>query len=328
VAQQGPMPDGSISRFGLWSCTCCACAIAPAGADLQSPGTDCTDTGCPFGLPHPVEGSRQTCVMNSFAAPPSGTIVLRGEYDATTTRDLAINLNSHVYAGGYRTSTVDLPCPVCVNSVDLTVIDSFTPVSGSPDRPATGVCNGGLRAGLPCTTRNSSGLTNDCKPGGDAIVGAIPVFPPRQCRKGEDCVDALGATVSNLGATSLNLSLSTTPVSRTAGDGLFCPGQSGAGCFGAELARQGADGTTCRGILANGRSFGNLTDRQWHGGVLASVFCIPETGTTVDVAANLPGPGALTLYGGMRIVELPPHGQDAAPGEPRRGPASTAPPMP
>ena len=81
-----------------------------------------------------------------------------------------------------------------------------------------------------------------------------------------------------------------------AGDGNFCPGQSNttstttgfSGAFGFGNAE-------C--IQETGSSAGDLTDGAVHmGAVLASVFCIPATGSVaIDGAADLPGPGGITL---------------------------------
>ncbi len=309
---EGPTPDGSTNRFGLAGCASDVCQIQQSSFDAaaEANGIDCTAPGCPFGIPLPIEGSPTTCVLNSFATPATGTFNIA----AGTTEDLNVNLSSLIYGGGsYLTSngTTDVPkpCPVCVNSInfDLFPAGSFLPVSGTPAAPATGVCNGGPRAGQPCTTRNSQGLTHDCQPGGDAFVGGNVVQPPRPCEQNEDCRDSLNQLSNNIGSIPVNLSpLKTSTVTVTKADGLFCPDQpaNGAGCFGAEVGEQGANGGDCRSIVSIGSPFGDLTGGQAKPGVLASVFCIPRTNSIVDLAANLPGPGQVTLPGNMTLVPL------------------------
>lgn len=291
---EGPTPGGSVSRFGLGTCTGTSCPIVCS--DAQPPGATCTNAGCYFGVPLPVNGTPSTCVQNRFASPASGTIDLA----TGVTTDLSIDLSSTVYltSGAYiaRPGGVQqgLPCPVCVN--DTT---NLTPVSGSQATPGTGVCNGGARAGQPCTTRNPNGLTTDCEPGGTSNGTT--------CAPGSSCTDAFGVTVGNLGSIAVNLSpLRTDTVTLSNADGLFCPGQTVAGCFDAaiRLKNPAATGAQCRSITASGTPFaGNLADQLAHAGVLASAYCIPATSSPiVNAAAALPGPGEVTLPGTMRFI--------------------------
>jgi hypothetical protein len=76
---------------------------------------------------------------------------------------------------------------------------------------------------------------------------------------------------------------------KTAADGVFCPGQVDAGAFGQA-------GAQC--VSETGAPAGSLSDGQPHGAVLGAVFCIPATGNAaVDGVADLPGPGAIGLNG-------------------------------
>ena len=50
--------------------------------------------------------------------------------------------------------------------------------------------------------------------------------------------------------------------------------------------------------METGSPAGNLSDGMPHTGVLGAVFCIPNTGNiAIDIAADLPGPGAIGLNG-------------------------------
>jgi hypothetical protein len=154
------------------------------------------------------------------------------------------------------------PCPRCS-------------ATGSPGTPGQGTCDRGARAGLSCSTTNSSGLSKDCIPGG-------------------------GDGSSDLGSIPVNL---TPLVTGTASDsdpaGLFCPGQSGGGnegCFGS---------TACRSFSQTGMPAGPIVEDVAQPVALASAFCIPATGNIlIDGGASLPGPGAASLAGTVTMREL------------------------
>jgi hypothetical protein len=72
-----------------------------------------------------------------------------------------------------------------------------------------------------------------------------------------------------------------------------CPGQTSPGCFG---------DNTCDYIEVRGTPAGALTPGAKPIG-LASAFCIPATGNVlIDGAADLPGPGAVTLPGSAELL--------------------------
>jgi hypothetical protein len=79
------------------------------------------------------------------------------------------------------------------------------------------------------------------------------------------------------------------------GGGSFCPDQAAVGCFGDE---------DCRLIRENGTAAGSLLPvGSSHATTLASVFCIPASGSIlIDGAASLPGPGATSVPGTVRLV--------------------------
>jgi hypothetical protein len=164
------------------------------------------------------------------------------------------------------------------SSVDLPLF-SRTHLTGNDTSPCpkciSGTCNAGPRAGLACTPVGTQLTTHDCPPDPGGLLAPFPV--------------------------NLN-PLSTAPVSKIAGDGNFCPGQAASppaagfsGAFG--FGGQDAGHPLAECIQENGTSAGDLTDGPVHmGAVLASVFCIPATGSVaIDGAADLPGPGGITL---------------------------------
>ena len=77
---------------------------------------------------------------------------------------------------------------------------------------------------------------------------------------------------------------------------LFCAGQTAAGttgCFGSQRV-----GQACTSITENGAPAGQVMSGVFTDATLASVFCIPATGSAlIDGTAALPGPGATSLPG-------------------------------
>jgi hypothetical protein len=56
-------------------------------------------------------------------------------------------------------------------------------------------------------------------------------------------------------------------------------------------------------ISEMGTAAGSLTDGAAHASTLVSVFCIPPTfNAAVDAAADLPGPGAVSLVGQAQVL--------------------------
>jgi hypothetical protein len=278
---EGPTPDGSTSRFTL-DCSGDACTLGATTA----PGDtfDCTGTGCVFGTPLPIEnGGLSTCVANSFAQPATGTLDL-----GTGALTANVVLSSRVVL----TANPAQPCPIC-----RTGSTSGAPCSGSPSSPCTGVCQGSPNEGAACTSTNSSGLSRDCpQPASD--VGSSRCYGGTNngavCSTGVDCPGGICSVL--VGTLAVNLSpLTTGTAEDSAADGLFCPSQSSAGCFG---------DAECRLIRENGAPAGSLLPIGTpHATTLASVFCIPASGAIlIDGAASLPGPGATSLPGTLTLL--------------------------
>jgi hypothetical protein len=272
------IPAGSTNRV-LVDCAGDDCVVAPTTVATEC--WDCTDTGCFFGTPQPIEnGGTSLCLVNRLATPVSGNI----DRSTGSTANLSIEVASNIFLSGVPGATYvgpDSVCPVCQNG--------STAVVGTPSMPVVGTCNGGQREGLACRSTNVDGLTKDCPPGGD-------------CAPGEVCGDAS----LNLGTVALDLTPLTTGVAtRTAADGLFCAGQGPMqiGCFGRSSDANPDGFPGCRVITENGSPAGeSLVAGEAKGVTLATVFCVPsasqepgDIGEILDLAINLPGPGAMSL---------------------------------
>jgi hypothetical protein len=290
IMPEGLSPDGATSRFAP-SCTGSSCTIGPTSSapPVNTAEPDCTDTGCNFGtprpLPNPTNPGLSICVLNTWSAPASGTLDL-----SSGTSTMNVVLNSDVYVTG----NLAQPCPRCS-------------ATGSPSQPGMGSCDRGPRAGRACTTTSSTGLTRDCPTGGVGTVASPcdggPGFQnccptPATCNcpctaGGGNCCDG-----SHVGPISVTLSpLTTGTLIDTDPGGLFCPGQTAVGCFGS---------AACRTITENGVAAGPLTTDIPASATLAAVFCIPSTNNgLIDTAADLPGPGAVTLPGTFKAQGSP-----------------------
>jgi hypothetical protein len=258
---EGPTPDGSQSRFRL-SCanlnSVCSILAYTTQPAPNSADPDCSTTGCNFGTPLPIpNGPLTTCVLNTFEEDASGTLDLTKGESST---------NIKLVSDTYLTGNAAQPCPKCSGS-------------GSPSSPGTGTCDRGPRAGMACTSTNSTGYTRDCPTGGVGDVNH-PCTPG-----GGNCIDG-----SHIGPIHVDLSpLTTGSTNKSDAGGLFCPLQAHAGCFAQ---------ATCTSITENGVAAGAVTLGTPATATLASVFCIAKTGNgIVDGAADLAGPGAVSLPG-------------------------------
>jgi hypothetical protein len=158
-------------------------------------------------------------------------------------------------------------------TVSVFVSGDLSPAPGIQPCPRciSGMCDTGPNMGDPCTTTSSAGTTHDCPPPGSAL----PSF---------------GVDLSPL---------VTGVVLATEATGNFCaptPGQATRGCFGTGVG-------TCKYIQVMGSPAGDLLSGEALESTLASVFCIPPSGSPlVDTVANLPGPGAVTLAGAAGLL--------------------------
>jgi hypothetical protein len=131
-----------------------------------------------------------------------------------------------------------------------------------------GTCHGGARDGRSCTPSGNIEQTSvQCPPFDSSFFATL----------------GPGTT-----------SLSTSPVVRTAADGLFCPDQENAGAFGLSEARR---------IELNGIPAGDLRDGAPHAATLLDVFCVTTTGNDVaDQSADYPGPEATSVAGTVQLI--------------------------
>ena len=136
-------------------------------------------------------------------------------------------------------------------------------------RCVAGVCTAGSRAGRACSEGVSADQTSlDCPPRPDQFY---LVLGPGSRR------------------------LSTDPVSMSAADGLFCPGQLHPGAFGDPLAR--------RIELTRGPA-GSLRDGEPHAASLLDMRCDAASGNPlVDQLSDFPGPEAFSVSGAVQLTK-------------------------
>lgn len=288
---EGPTPDGATNRF-LADCSGGSCTLTGIGA--VGPTFDCTTTGCAFGPPLPISNAGlSTCVVNRFSGAGSGTV------DTTTgAASLGVPLSSTAVLTGQPAQ----PCPICrVGS------PSGPACAGTPDSPCSGVCEGSPNQGSACVSTNSSGLSRDCP---QPLEGGTDNRCYRgsnngaACSSGSQCPGGTCATL--VGVIPVDLTpLSTGTSEKSDAGGLFCPGQTAAGCF------TNPGSTTCRLIRESGQPAGPLTLGVPASTVLASTFCVPKTSSPlINGAVSLPGPGATSLPGKVLLFQssttLPP----------------------
>lgn len=223
--------------------------------------------------------------------------------------------------GGAAGSCVDTPncffgppLPIANGTLSTCVVNSFgVDASGSVDT-ATGeaTLSFPLRSHTFITGNNASPcpkcIGNMCTYGANAGNACTPVGTQQVSL---DCPPS-GANNAYLPEFSVTLSpLSTSTITRTAADGIFCPGQgtnpgdSVPGAFGTKCYPAGVCAnpqTTATSITQQGSASGALVDLNPHEATLVSVFCIPATtNVLIDGAAGLPGPGSVSLPGQMQL---------------------------
>jgi hypothetical protein len=267
----GPVVDGASTVFDI---------AADQTTLLASSGTGKTD--CTKGA-----GPGKTCIgpTNNGASCTSDS-----NCDVTIPGSCALTANCFfgpplpIKNGGLSTCVVNVIQTDASGTGDLTTgassvslpLFSRTHLTGNATAPCpqcvSGTCNAGPNVGLACTPVGTQLTTLDCPPAPATLLSpfAVPLNP-----------------------------LSTSGDSMTSATGLFCPGQ-GSSTFGAAGAfgfgGQDVAHPLAECIKENGSPAGDLTDGNPHPAVLGNVFCIPATGSAaIDGAADLPGPGGITL---------------------------------
>ncbi len=259
VASNGTGSNRDCTKGSSTTSSHCINANAPQPSCTSD--ADCGGTG---GSCQPVE----SCLFGPPLAIPYASVPALSTCvinviatDASGTNDPATGAASvdiPLVSRVYLTGNGTAPCPQCNCGTP--------PCSGSG---ATG-CNAGPLVGGPCTTNTTTGN-------------------PATANTTHDCPPEEGMGLFS-GALSVDLNpLTTGSASMTSATGMFCPGQSHAGAFGQAT-------TQC--ITETGSPAGDLTDGMPHAATEATVFCIPATTNgTVNLVADLPGPGATSLPG-------------------------------
>jgi len=278
VVACGAIPDGAASFLDITG-PCTLGASAGTGARPQDnctkgagPGKHCVNNNSTPTCTGDGDcgGSAGSCGLdaNCFFGPPL-PIPSPPPFSALTT--CVLNAVQSDASGSFDpstgASTVSLPLSSRVYITGNTTSPCPKCVSGSCD--PTWKTNTGTTSpdtGAACTPVGSLLTTGQCRPSLPGFQAPLPVdLTP----------------------------LTTATAEKTAGDGLFCPGQNNAGAFGQAGALR---------IAETGMPAGSIADHSPHVSHLGSVFCIPATGNgAVDGVADLPGPGAIGLNGTAQI---------------------------
>ena len=299
------VPDMGSSLTGVSACSGTALTLANVKSnDAGATNRNCTSVGCLFGppLPIPNAGSPATsvCVINSVTTDATGTADC-----STGASSLSLPLNSEIFLTGDIAPDVAglQPCPVCLSNV----------------------CHGGPNNGMACTPADSPQnatfpTTHDCPPPVALDIGGLPIA--FDLTTGTKSVTAVNNTASgqnnvfcgfcrdinNLGtgcfAGDPNPACPTpnpsAPVACTSNAG--CPAEY-PDCVQRSAGAFGPAGGGAHTINETGTPAGNMTDGAGHASTLVSIFCIqPTFNPTVDAAGDLPGPGAVSLFGTAQLL--------------------------
>ncbi len=261
-----------------------------ADADCGSAGT-CTGNqlGCLFGPPLPILNppapATSVCMINRVAANASGL----ADCDAGTS-SIDVSLTADIYLTGdlVDAETGIQSCPLCT----------------------TGTCKGGPNDGQACTPgsgdREAYPTSHDCPPPATAYIAGLPMpFALTTGTSQKVAVDIGPDVQANTfcgfcgqpppGVTFYHPPTRCTADADCASFATFMKcRQRTPGAFGNGLART---------ITMTGSPAGDVRDRLPHAAILASVFCIPSSySLIVDTAGDLPGPGAVSIAGRMRLL--------------------------
>jgi hypothetical protein len=325
-----PLPNSVPNNGMSVANVCCSgTALTAIGATAAETGSNrnCTSTGCLFGSPlpviNPINPGTSTCVLNRLSSPAVGSgdcilgsselqaplsseIFLAGDslfnclIGDTTPPGEQCGSDAECGPGGLCPTGIQ-PCPVCRGP------------SGSE------TCFGGPNNGMACapetfTVGEGYPTSHDCPPDPMNTIGSLPIsftlssgtitWTASQlgtarvfcgfCRDADDTLCFEGNTRS---------SQCPKPV------GVTHPCDSNDDCKQPyESCQQNQPGAFAPGgglaqtIHVFGTPAGDVTDRLEHAATLGSIFCIPPTfDPIIDSAANLPGPGAVSLPGSSQL---------------------------
>ncbi|TMB04150.1 MAG: hypothetical protein E6J57_02120 [Deltaproteobacteria bacterium] len=225
-------------------------------------------------------------------------------------------------------------CPVCNKTCNAGTnlngpcnADADCPGGTTGSCAGTNKCHGGPNDGLACTpadsvigTLGTFPTTHDCPPPVAMDIGGLPIA--FDLTTGTKSVTAVNNTASgqnnvfcgfcrdinNLGtgcfAGDPNAACPTpnpsAPVACTSNAG--CPAEY-PDCVQRSAGAFGPAGGGAHTINETGTPAGNMTDGAGHASTLVSIFCIqPTFNATVDAAGDLPGPGAVSLFGTAQLL--------------------------
>jgi hypothetical protein len=243
--------------------------------------------GCLFGPPLPIPNNNSaatsTCVINRVSTSASGS----GNCSGVTS--INIPLLSDLYLTGPTDGLI--PCPICTANPGPGTTCQAGPNSGQPCTPGSGT----LGAAYP--------TSHDCPPTTNAFIGSLPIpFALSTGSQTKTSQDFSAQTFVFCGFCGQQFSPSfqnpphpcTADSQCTTAPNTRCR-QRTAGAFGQGPART---------LTETGVQPACLTDGMPHASTLVSVFCIPPSyNSTVDAAADLPGPGAVALTGQAQALQ-------------------------
>ncbi len=316
----GAVPPATVPDYGTTRHKVCCSGknlyLRPKSAAETGSNLDCSAATCLYGAPLPILGATPTCVFNEVATDAHGEAVCD-----VGSAHINIPLTSHVYGVGDQlanrcdgASGGTYPGRRCAIDADcnggLCVADGVDIQPCPICNTTTGVCNGGLNNGLPCTpgTLTAAGplfpTSHDCPHGGGLLLANLAI--PYDLTTGistKSAVDHPSQVNVFCGfcGNPINNNFQNPPVTCSSdadcaalAPNTVCKQRSG-GAFG-ELART----VTETGTPATGLD----SDSGPVAGTLVSVFCIPPVfalGGLIDANADLPGPGATSLNGTFSV---------------------------
>ena len=280
----------------------CAGDIDCPSSTCDLTGT-CTGTlpGCLFGPPLPIPNTTSdvtsTCVINRVAQDGAGLADC-----STGDTQLNLPLTSDIYLtgdllngnGGNPDVPGIQPCPLCTGA------------------PGSETCQGGPNNGFACTPGSGAlgtayPTSHDCPPPQGAFLGILPI--PFALSTSTQTKIAQNFADTPPGAQFVFCGFCGRTTSPSFEGPPPHPCLSNAECTNAPftLCAQRGPGAfnvaTAQTISSTGVPAGDLTDHGAHSSRLVSIFCIPPAyDPIVDAAADLPGPGAVSLPGTAQIL--------------------------
>jgi hypothetical protein len=265
------LPDGSSAQLDVVGFNLLPLALTLTGSEGSGP-SDCTKGSgpgfaCANGKPG-IDGLG-TCNSDNDCAAPTACQPRPNCFFGPPIPVPNGGLSACVISA-FRTDLCGQVTLVPPAATFATALSSFVYLTLNADSPCprceSGVCNGGERAGLSCTPIGTQLTSVDCPPERSTFIATLNVVVPE-----------LTSGTSTL----------------TAPDGFFCDGQMLPGAMGIQAVRTVSETGTSPAL--NGLSLEMN---------LAGTFCIPPSGTVVDVLGGLPGVGALSAVGQVDLTAL------------------------